>query len=95
LRIMTLPRVQPIAPTWRKEPFDDPDWLFEFKYDGFRALCYLEQRRNLLISRNNNIMTPARTFSLIEYKNSRVQALAGIYSFRGRCIALMGGCIDH
>src|SRR5262249_51311067 len=54
---MTLPRVQPIAPTWRKEPFDDPDWLFEFKYDGFRALCYLEQRGNRLISRNNNIMT--------------------------------------
>jgi ATP-dependent DNA ligase len=54
---MTLPRVQPIAPTWHKEPFDDPDWLFDFKYDGFRALCYLEQRRNRLISRNNNIMT--------------------------------------
>jgi hypothetical protein len=40
---MTLPRVQPIAPTWHKEPFDDPDWLFDFKYDGFRALCYLER----------------------------------------------------
>src|SRR5580704_9519774 len=54
---MTLPRVQPIAPTWHKEPFDDPDWLFDFKYDGFRAVCYLERRRNRLISRNNNIMT--------------------------------------
>jgi len=39
---MTLPRVQPIVPTRRKEPFDDPDWLFELKYDGFRGLCYLE-----------------------------------------------------
>ena len=38
---MTLPRVQPIAPTWRKEPFD-PDWLFDLKYDGFRALYYIE-----------------------------------------------------
>jgi len=57
---MPLPRVQPIAPTWRKEPFDDPDWLFEFKYDGFRALCYLEQRRNRLISRNGNINDPLR-----------------------------------
>src|SRR5215471_11467984 len=54
---MTFPRVQPIAPTWRKEPFEDPDWLFEFKYDGFRAMCYVEPRRNRLISRNNNIMT--------------------------------------
>ena len=32
-------------------------WLFDFKYDGFRAICYLEQRRNRLISRNNNAMT--------------------------------------
>jgi bifunctional non-homologous end joining protein LigD len=54
---MTFSRVQPIAPTWRKEPFDDSDWLFEFKYDGYRALCYIEPRRNRLISRNNNIMT--------------------------------------
>ena len=47
---MVLPRVQPIIPTSRKEPFDDPEWLFEFKYDGFRGLCYLEQGccRNLL-----------------------------------------------
>jgi bifunctional non-homologous end joining protein LigD len=48
---MPVPRVQPIAPTWRNEPFDHPDWSFEFKYDGFRALCYVEQRRN------GNIMT--------------------------------------
>jgi hypothetical protein len=36
---MTFPRVQPIIPTWRKEPFDDPEWLFDFKYDGFRGLA--------------------------------------------------------
>jgi hypothetical protein len=34
---MTLPRIQPIAPTWRKEPVDDPDWLFDLNYDGFVA----------------------------------------------------------
>ena len=55
--MLTLPHVQPIPPTWHKEPFDDPDWLFDFKYDGFRAICYLEHRRNRLISRNNNVMT--------------------------------------
>src|SRR5262245_47699029 len=38
---MTLPRVQPIAPSWRKKPFDHRDWLFDCKYDGFRALCYI------------------------------------------------------
>ena len=54
---MTLPRVQPIIPTWRKEPFDDPEWLFEFKYDGFRGLCYFEQGRCRFVSRNGNVMS--------------------------------------
>src|SRR5215472_17145193 len=51
-----LPRIQPIIPTRRTEPFDDPDWAFDFKYDGFRALCYLEQGRGYLISRNGNLI---------------------------------------
>jgi bifunctional non-homologous end joining protein LigD len=54
---MTLPRVQPIIPTWRKEPFDDPEWLFDFKYDGFRGLCYLERGRCRCLSRNGNVLT--------------------------------------
>ena len=57
IREVTLPRVQPIIPTCRKEPFDNPEWLFEFKYDGFRALCYIEQGRCLFISRNGNVMS--------------------------------------
>jgi bifunctional non-homologous end joining protein LigD len=55
-----LPRVQPIAPIRRAEPFDDPEWLFDLKYDGFRALCYLEQGRCRLISRDGN---PMRRFA--------------------------------
>ena len=54
---MSLPQVQPLIPIARPESFDDPDWLFEFKYDGFRALCYLEQGRCRLISRNGNILS--------------------------------------
>src|SRR3984893_4415502 len=26
------------------EPFEDSNWLFEFKYDGFRALCFQTPR---------------------------------------------------
>jgi bifunctional non-homologous end joining protein LigD len=54
---VTPPRVQPIIPTWRKEPFDDPEWIFEFKYDGFRGLCYIEQGRRHFISRNGNVLS--------------------------------------
>jgi bifunctional non-homologous end joining protein LigD len=54
---MTLPWIQPIAPTWRKEPFDHSDWLFDTKYDGFRAVCYVESGRCSFVSRRGNHFT--------------------------------------
>ena len=34
------------------EPFDDPDYLFELKHDGFRAIAYFENGECRLVSRN-------------------------------------------
>jgi bifunctional non-homologous end joining protein LigD len=34
------PAIEPILLTGRLEPFDDPEWLFEPKYDGFRGILY-------------------------------------------------------
>jgi bifunctional non-homologous end joining protein LigD len=36
------------------QPFDHPDWLFELKYDGFRALAHLDGGIVRLVSRNRN-----------------------------------------
>ena len=38
----------------RAEPFNHPDWLFEIKWDGFRALLYSDSEGVRLISRNGN-----------------------------------------
>jgi bifunctional non-homologous end joining protein LigD len=38
---------------WRA-PFDDPSFIFEIKWDGFRALAIIEHRRTQLISRNGH-----------------------------------------
>ena len=38
--------------TLMDEPFDDPDWLFEIKWDGYRALCTIEENSFSLVSRN-------------------------------------------
>src|SRR5207244_2911876 len=35
------------------EPFDNPDWLFEPKYDGLRVLVRFTARQLSLISRND------------------------------------------
>src|SRR3954453_8343136 len=34
------PQVEPIVLSSRREPFDDPEFLFEPKYDGFRGIVY-------------------------------------------------------
>ena len=38
-----------------REPFCHPDWLFEPKYDGFRALAYIDGHRCQLVSRRGNV----------------------------------------
>jgi len=42
-----------------REPFSSPDWIYELKYDGFRALAEIEYGRCRLILRNEN---PFATF---------------------------------
>ena len=49
-------------PVGRKaQPFDHPDWLFELKYDGFRALAIVEYGRCSLLSRNGHVFASSRT----------------------------------
>jgi len=38
----------------RPQPFDHPDWIFEIKYDGFRALAYIEDGESDLVSRKSH-----------------------------------------
>jgi len=41
-----------VNPVPRAEPFDHADWLFELKFDGFRAAA--DTARGRLISRNGD-----------------------------------------
>jgi bifunctional non-homologous end joining protein LigD len=45
---------QPLPLARQPEPFSHSDWLFELKYDGFRALAYVNSSGGRLISRNGN-----------------------------------------
>jgi bifunctional non-homologous end joining protein LigD len=49
--------IPPMLATLVDEPFDDQDWLFEIKWDGYRALAFLEGDRLRLTSRNQNDFT--------------------------------------
>ena len=50
-------RVRPMLATLVDEPFRDPNWAYEEKYDGIRILAYKEGSRVTLLSRNDKDRT--------------------------------------
>lgn len=44
--------VVPMMATLVNEPFDSPDWIYEIKWDGYRAVAYCDGKNVELISRN-------------------------------------------
>ena len=45
--------IKPMKATLVDEPFDDPDWFYEVKWDGYRAIAVVDKDNTQLISRNN------------------------------------------
>jgi bifunctional non-homologous end joining protein LigD len=41
------------------EPFDDSEWFYELKFDGYRAVAFVEDGKVRLVSRNQNEFTSA------------------------------------
>ena len=50
-----LPRIDPMPLARLHAPFDHEDWIFELKFDGFRAIAYIEKHSARLVSRNRNV----------------------------------------
>lgn len=49
--------IHPMLATSISEPFDGPEWLFEIKWDGYRAVAFIENGKLRLVSRNQNELT--------------------------------------
>ncbi|MES2267696.1 MAG: DNA ligase D [Bacteroidota bacterium] len=45
--------IKPMLATLVNEPFDDPDWEYEVKWDGYRTLGFVNKGEVQLLSRNN------------------------------------------
>src|SRR5262245_28845525 len=50
-------RLQPMLAILTDAPFDDPDWVFESKWDGFRMVASIEGGSVTLYSRNGKIIS--------------------------------------
>jgi bifunctional non-homologous end joining protein LigD len=51
---MKLPVIEPMTLSRIAEPFDNLDFVFELKHDGFRSLAYISDGRCSLASRRTN-----------------------------------------
>jgi len=49
--------IRPMLATSIERPFDNPDWLFEIKWDGYRAVAFVQKGATRLVSRNQNDLT--------------------------------------
>src|SRR5262249_29244617 len=57
-RVSKLPqRLQPMLAVLSDVPFDDADWIFETKWDGFRMVSCIEGGKVTLFSRNGKIIS--------------------------------------
>lgn len=50
--------IHPMLATLVDEPFTAADWLYEIKWDGYRAVAFIEDGVVRLVSRNQNNLTP-------------------------------------
>ena len=50
--------IHPMLATLVDDPFSDPEWIFETKWDGFRSVCFVRNGKPRLVSRNQIEMTP-------------------------------------
>ncbi|MFN2514254.1 MAG: hypothetical protein ABR568_22930 [Pyrinomonadaceae bacterium] len=44
--------VELMQPTLARQPFSNAAWLFEPKWDGWRAVCYLHEGKVRFVSKN-------------------------------------------
>lgn len=56
--LVSLPKdLSPMLATLSEQPFDDPDWLYEIKWDGYRILAHIAPDGIRLMSRNGQDYT--------------------------------------
>jgi bifunctional non-homologous end joining protein LigD len=49
--------IHPMLATLVDDPFSNPEWVFETKWDGFRSVCFIRNGKARFVSRNQLEMT--------------------------------------
>jgi bifunctional non-homologous end joining protein LigD len=90
-RASTLPkRLQPMLATLTDAPFDDGDWIFEDKFDGFRMIAEIRRGKVSLYSRNGKIISS----SYVEVAKA-LEAVKGDAVVDGELVAIGKDGVSH
>ena len=90
-RTSTLPkRLQPMLATLTDAPFDDKNWIFEDKYDGFRMVAVTKGGKVTLYSRNGKIIS----HNYIEVAKA-LEGVKGDAVIDGELVALDKSGVSH
>src|SRR5258705_5185125 len=90
-RTSTLPkRLRPMLATLTDAPFDDPNWVFEDKFDGFRMVAEIRRGKVALYSRNGKIIS----HSYIEVAKA-LESVKGDAVIHGELVALGKNGVSH
>src|SRR6201991_91499 len=90
-RTSTLPkRLQPMLATLTDAPFDDPGWIFEDKFDGFRMVAEIRSGKVALYSRNGKVISR----SYVEVAKA-LEGVKGDAVIDGELVALDENGISH
>jgi bifunctional non-homologous end joining protein LigD len=84
---MTFRRYKPMLAKEAKAPFTDADWIFEVKWDGFRAIAYVDAELNV---RSRNQKELLDNFSELQ----ELRQLAHNVVLDGEIIVLTEGKVD-
>jgi bifunctional non-homologous end joining protein LigD len=76
--------IHPMLATLVDEPFSNPDWIFETKWDGFRSICFIKDGSARFVSRNQLEMTA----NYPELRNIAKQVAAKQAILDGEIVAL-------
>lgn len=75
--------VVPMMATLTNEPFDNDNWIFEIKWDGYRAVAYCKEKNAELVSRNLKPFTEKYFPVTDSLKNAKLNAV-----FDGEIVAV-------
>lgn len=90
-RTSTLPkRLRPMLATLTDKPFDDRNWVFEDKYDGFRMVAKIAGGKVTLYSRNGKIISR----NYIEVAKA-LESVSGDAVIDGELVALDRSGVSH